>query len=129
MENEIILFKGQDVKLEVNLQNETVWLNREQMAKLFKVDRTGISRHINNIYKENELDKSSTCAKFAHVGNDKNQKYETDFYNLDMIISVGFRVKSKNGIIFRRWANETINNYLLKGYAINQKRLDFLKKQ
>lgn len=128
MKNELIIFEQQDVLLEVNIKDETVWLNKEQMAMLFKIDRSGISKHINNIYKEEELNSKSTCAKIAHMGNDKNQKYQTKLYNLDVIISVGYRVKSKNGIIFRKWANEIIKSYLLKGYAINQKRLDYLER-
>ena len=128
MKNEIVLFENQGVKLEVNMKDETVWLSREQMSQLFDVDRTGISRHIKNIYSEAELDKDTTCAKFAHMGIDNDQEYETEYYNLDVIISVGYRVKSKNGIIFRKWATNVLKDYLLKGYAINQKRLVYLEK-
>ena len=106
-QNEIILFENQKVKLEVNMQDETVWLSVEQMAKLFDRDRTVITRHINNIFKEKELDKNEVCAKFAHTTKhgfslDKTQTRELDYYNLDVIISVGYRVKSPNGVIFRK---------------------------
>ena len=133
MKNEIIIFENQDVKLEVNMKDETVWLNREQLAKLFDRDRTVITRHINNIFKEKELKRSEVCAKFAHTTihgaiEGKSQTREMDYYNLDVIISVGYRVKSKNGVIFRQWANKVLKDYMLKGYAINQKRLEYLEK-
>ena len=128
MTNEIVIFENQSVKLEVNMKDETVWLNKEQMAELFNVDRSGISRHIKNIYNEEELEKDITCAKFARMGSENDQLYETEYYNLDVIISVGYRVKSKNGIAFRRWANQIIKDYMLKGYAVNQKRLEYLEK-
>lgn len=107
MNNEIILFEDQDIRLEVNIKDETVWLSLEQMAKLFGRDRTAITRHINNVFKDNELDKNEVCAKFAHTTqhgalSDKTQTRELDYYNLDMIIIVGYRVKSKNGIIVRK---------------------------
>lgn len=107
MKNEIILFKNQNVKLEVNMQDETVWLSLEQMSKLFERDRTVISRHISNIFKSQELNKKEVCAKFAHISSHgallgKTQTRNIDYYNLDMIISVGYRVNSKNGIIFRK---------------------------
>ena len=110
-----------------------MWLSIEQMANLFGRDRTVIMRHINNIFKEQELIKKEVCAKFAHTTkhgaiNDKTQTRNLDYYNLDMIISVGYRVKSKNGIIFRKWANKVLKDYLIKGYAVNQKRLDYLEK-
>ena len=133
MKNEIILFENQNVKLEVNMKDETVWLTLEQMAKLFDRDRTVITRHINNIFKDNELDKNEVCAKFAHTTkhgalSKKTQTRELDYYNLDMIISVGYRVKSKNGIIFRKWATKVLKDYMIKGYALNQKRLEYLEK-
>ncbi len=99
MKNEIVLFENQNIKLEVNMKDETVWLNREQLAKLFDRDIKTIGRHINNILKE-ELD-NSAVAKFATTANDK-KTYQVEYYNLDMIISIGYRVKSKNGIIFRK---------------------------
>ena len=133
MKNEIILFENQDVKLEVNMKDETVWLSLDQMAKLFGRDRTVITRHINNVFKDNELDKHEVCAKFAHTTqhgalSDKTQTRELDYYNLDMIISIGYRVKSKNGVIFRKWATKVLKNYMIKGYAVNQKRLEYLEK-
>ena len=133
MKNEIILFEDQNVKLEVNMKDETVWLSLEQMTKLFDRDRTVITRHINNILKEHELTKDEVCAKFAHTTKhgavrEKKQTREIEFYNLDMIISVGYRVKSKKGIIFRKWANKVLKDYLIKGYAVNNKRLEYLEK-
>ena len=128
MKNEIILFENQGVKLEVNMQDETVWLNREQLATLYDRDIKTIGKHINNALKE-ELD-SSTVAKFATVQKEGNRSVTRDieYYNLDMIISVGYRVKSQNGIVFRKWANKILKDYMIKGYAINQKRLDYLEK-
>ena len=133
MKNEIILFENQNIKLEVNVKDETVWLSLEQLATLFNRDRTVIKRHINNIFKEDELKENEVCAKFAHTTahgalTDKTQTRNIEYYNLDMIISIGYRVKSQNGIIFRKWANKILKDYLIKGYAINQKRLDYLEK-
>ena len=125
MKNEIILFENQSVKLEINMKDETVWLNREQLAILFDRDIKTIGKHINNALKE-ELD-NSVVAKFATTAKD-GKTYQVDYYNLDMIISVGYRVKSQNGIIFRRWANKILKDYMVKGYAINQKRLEYLEK-
>ena len=128
MKNEIILFKNQGVKLEVNMKDETVWLNANQMAKLFDRDFKTIRKHTNNALNE-ELD-NSTVAKFATVQKEGNRNVtrDIDYYNLDVIISVGYRVKSKNGIIFRKWANKILKDYLIKGYAINEKRLKVLEK-
>ena len=128
MKNEIVLFNEQNVKLEVNLKDETVWLNLDQMSELFGRDKSTISRHIKNALQE-ELD-NSTVAKFATVQNEgeRNVTRNIEYYNLDMIISVGYRVKSKNGIIFRKWANSVLKDYLLKGYALNEKRLEYLEK-
>lgn len=133
MKNEIVLFKNQNVKLEVNMKDETVWLSLDQMAKLFGRDRTVITRHINNIFNDKDLEKKEVCAKFAHTTKhgaltNKFQTRELDYYNLDMIISVGYRVKSQNGIIFRKWATKILKEYMIKGYAINQKRLEYLEK-
>ena len=125
MKNEIILFENQNVKLEVNMKDETVWLSLDQMAKLFDRDKSVISRHIKNILEE-ELD-DAVVANFATTAKD-GKKYQIDYYNLDMIISVGYRVKSKNGIIFRKWANKILKDYLLQGYALNKKRLEYLEK-
>ena len=128
MKNEIVIFKNQNIKLEVNMKDETVWLNAEQMAKLFDRDSKTIRKHINNALKE-ELD-NSTVANFATVQKEGSRDItrNIDYYNLDMIISVGYRVKSKNGIIFRKWANRILKDYLLKGYVVNQKRLEYLEK-
>ena len=128
--NEIILFENQNVKLEVNLKDETVWLSLEQMAELFERDKSVVSRHISNIFKEGELEEDSTVANFATVQNEGNRKIKRkiEYYNLDVIISVGYRVKSKNGILFRRWANKILKDYMLKGYAVNQRRLEYLEK-
>lgn len=133
MKNEIVLFKNQNVKLEVNMKDETVWLSLDQMSKLFGRDRTVITRHINNIFNDKELEKNEVCAKFTHTTkhgalSNKTQTRELDFYNLDMIISVGYRVKSQNGVIFRKWATKILKDYMIKGYAANQKRLEYLEK-
>lgn len=125
--NEIILFENQDVKLEVNMKDETVWLSQKQMAELFEKDRRTITRHIQNIYKDGELEENSVCSFFEHTGND-GKKYNVQFYNLDMIISVGYRVNSKQGILFRKWATNVLKDYMLKGYAVNQRRLEYLEK-
>lgn len=125
--NEIILFENQDVKLEVNLKDETVWLTLEQMSELFKRDKSVISRHIKNIFSEEELERNSVVANFATTASD-GKTYKVDYYNLDVIISVGYRVKSKEGTKFRIWANKILKSYLLKGYVINQKRLEYLEK-
>lgn len=130
--NEIILFENQGVKLEVNLKDETVWLNLEQMSELFDRDKSVISRHIKNALNE-ELKDEVVIAKFATTTKHgaiegKTQTHLVEFYNLDMIISVGYRVKSHNGVLFRKWANKILKDYMLKGYAVNQKRLEYLEK-
>ena len=125
--NEIILFENQGVKLEVNLKDETVWLNREQLAKLFDRDIKTIGKHINNALKEELADDTAVVAKFATTATD-GKKYQVEYYNLDMILSIGYRVKSKNGVTFRRWANKILKDYMLKGYAVNKKRLEYLEK-
>lgn len=122
--NEIIIFQNQNVKLEVNMKDETVWLNTEQIAKLFDKDRTVITKHIKNIFAEKELEKESNVQKMHIPNSDK----PVMFYNLDVIISVGYRVKSKVGIEFRKWANKILKDYMIKGYALNQKRLEYLEK-
>ena len=127
MKNEILLFENQNVKLEVNMKDETVWLTQSQIAKLFGKDRKTITRHIQNIYRDGEVEENAVCSFFEHTAND-GKTYNTQYYNLDMIISVGYRVKSKNGIIFRKWASKILKDYMLKGYAINQKRLEYLQK-
>ena len=109
---------------------ETMWLKVEEMVKLFDRDRSVIQRHIRNIFKENELEESSTCAKFAQVQNEGDRSIERTFnyYNLDMIISVGYRVKSPRGIAFRKWATSILKEYIVQGYAVNAKRLNVLNK-
>ena len=122
MENrgEIILYQPDEaVRLEVRLENETVWLTQEQIAILFGTKRPAITKHLNNIYNSGELDKESTCSILEHMGNDGKQKYVTKFYNLDAILSVGYRVNSRNATLFRRWSNSVLKEYLLKGHAIN----------
>ena len=127
--NEIILFENQEVKLEVNLKDETVWLNRQQLAKLFDRDIKTIGKHINNALSE-ELKDIPTVAKFATVQKEGNREVtrNIEYYNLDMILSVGYRVKSDKGVIFRQWATRILKDYMLKGYAVNQKRLEYLEK-
>ena len=130
--NEIILFENQEVKLEVNLKDETVWLNTEQMAQLFGRDYKTIRKHSNNALKE-ELKNEVVVAKFENTTEhgaiqSKTQTHMVEYYNLDMIISVGYRVKSNNGVIFRKWANKILKEYLIKGYAVNQRRLEYLEK-
>lgn len=124
MKNEIKIYEIEDknIELEVSLENETVWLTQKQMSELFDRDRTVITRHINNIFKEEELDKKSVSANFALTAND-GKVYDTEHYNLDVIISVGYRVKSKRGTQFRMWANKILKDYLIKGYVINEKKL------
>ena len=124
MKNEIIIFENQGVKLEVNMKDETVWLTQSQMAELFGRNQAVISRHIKSIFLENELDEKSNMQKMHIANSDK----PVSFYNLDVIISVGYRVKSKNGVLFRQWATKILKDYMLKGYAVNQKRLDYLEK-
>lgn len=108
------------------MQDETVWLSLDQMAQLFDRDKSVISRHIKKVLEE-ELDDNAVVAKFATTAKD-GKTYQVDYYNLDMIISVGYRVKSQNGIIFRKWANKVLKDYMIKGYAVNQKRLEYLEK-
>lgn len=124
--NEIILFENQEVKLEVNLKDETVWLNRQQLAKLFDRDIKTIGKHISNALSE-ELKDIPTVAKFVTTASD-GKTYQVEYYNLDMILSIGYRVKSNKGIIFRRWVNKILKDYMLKGYAVNHKRLEYLEK-
>lgn len=130
--NEIILFENQDVKLEVNVKDETVWLTVEQMATLFNTTKRNVEMHIKNIYIEEELEEEEegTWKEFFQVQKEGKREVKRirKLYNLDMIISVGYRVKSKNGVIFRQWANKILKDYMLKGYAVNQRRLRYLEK-
>jgi len=123
--NQIIIYtaKNGQVNLEVELKEEMVWLNQNQMADLFAKNRKTITEHIQNVFKEGELDKNSVCRKFQHTAED-GKKYNVIFYNLDVVISVGYRVKSLQGTQFRIWANKILKDYLIKGYAVNQKRLN-----
>ena len=125
-EKNIIFYNDEDgnTKIEVLLQNEDVWLNTEALAELFSIDRSGIVRHINNIYKDNELNENATCAKIAQVQIEGNREVKRTYpyYNLDMIISIGFRVNSKKAIKFRTWANKIIKDYLIQGFALNDDR-------
>ena len=126
MENEIIVFKNGGLELEVNVSEdrENVWLSKQQMADLFQRDRTVISKHLKNIFNESELSEKSNVQNLHVANSDK----PVPFYSLDVIISVGYRVKSPNGIIFRKWATSILKDYMIKGYSINQKRLDALNK-
>lgn len=125
--NEIVLFENQGVQLEVNVKDDTVWLNQDQISKLYGRDRTVILKHIKNALAEELSGEKSVCANFAHTASD-GKTYDVSFYNLDVIISVGYRVKSSQGIAFRRWANNVLKSYMLKGYAINKQRLEYLEK-
>lgn len=126
--NQIAIYEDSsgEIRLDVSLENESVWLSQKQMEVLFDRDKSVISRHIRNIFKEGELDRSSTVVKNATVQNEGGRKVtrEIDFYNLDMIISLGYRVNSKRATNFRVWATKILKEYIVKGYAINQKRLE-----
>ncbi len=123
--NPIIIYQSQDGKtsFEVKLESETVWLSLNQIADLFSRDKSVVSRHISNLFKEKELDKRSVVAKNATTGSD-GKTYQVEYYNLDVIISVGYRVKSQSGTQFRLWANKILKDYLTKGYAIDKKRFE-----
>lgn len=132
MSNEVVIFKNGELELEVTVSEnrENVWLSQDQMATLFDVDRSRVTRHIKNIYDDNELVENSTCAENALVQTEGKRKVKRTIkiYNLDMILAVGYRIKSPNGIIFRKWATSILKDYMIKGYTINQKRLDALHK-
>ena len=125
-EKNILFYNDEEgnIKVEVLLENEDVWLNTEALATLFNIDRSGIVRHINNIYNDEELEENSTCAKIAQVQKEgkRNVKRVYPYYNLDMIISIGFRVNSKKAIKFRTWANKIIKDYMVQGFALNDER-------
>ena len=129
---EMLIYQTEDglTKIDVNMQNETVWLSLDQMADLFQRDKSTISRHIKNIFDEGELDRNSTVAKFATVQNEGNRQVERaiDYYNLDVIISVGYRVKSQRGVQFRIWATNVLKEYIKKGFAMDDDRLKELGK-
>ncbi len=131
MENfgEIILYRPDDeVRIEVRVKEDTVWLTQEQIAILFGTKRPAITKHLNNIYRCEELELKSTCSILEHMGNDGKQKYTTKYYNLDAILSVGYRVNSRNATLFRRWANGVLKEHLLKGYSLNG-RLDEMERR
>lgn len=130
IKNHIEIYQAKDGSTQINVQLEedTVWLTQAQMAELFERDRTVIGRHISNVFSENELDENVVCANFAHTTQHgavkgKSQSKDVKYYNLDVIISVGYRVKSTQGTQFRIWANQILKQYLLQGYSINEKRL------
>lgn len=117
---EIIIYQTSDgaTALDVRLEQETIWLTQKQMAELFGTKRPAITKHLKNIFLSGELDESSTCSIWEHMGNDGKQSYKTTFYNLDAILSIGYRVNSKNATQFRIWANKILKEYLIKGYAV-----------
>lgn len=123
-EKNIIFYENEEgqTKVEVILQEEDIWLNVNAIASLFDVQRPAITKHINNIYKEEELEEKSTCSKMEHVGNNGLQRYETKYYNLDIIISIGFRVNFKKAIKFRTWANKILKDYMIQGFALDDDR-------
>lgn len=122
--NQIEIYQTKDKKtqVEVNFEEETVWLTQKQMAALFGRDRVAVTQHLGNIFKEKELSKKSVCKDFLHTAAD-GKSYKTKYYNLDVIISVGYRVKSKRGTQFRQWATQRLKDYLVKGFNLNEKRL------
>ena len=126
MATEIMIFETKDneIKLTVPVENETVWLTQAQMTELFQVNRTVITRHVNNVFKENELVRESNVQKMHIANSDK----PVQFYSLDVIISVGYRVKSSRGVEFRQWANKILRQYIVQGYAINEKRIEALQR-
>lgn len=123
-ESNIILYETEDGKINVDviLKDETIWLTQKSMAELFDIDRTVITKHLKNVFKENELNKGSVCAKFAHTAND-GKSYQTEFYNLDAIIAVGYRVNSKKATQFRIWATSILKDYIIKGFKIDKERM------
>lgn len=127
--SEIILYQPNEiVSLEVRLDAETVWLSQQQIAELFGVNQPAISKHLRNIYKSGELEEKSTYSILEYMGNDGKQLYKTKFYNLDAILSVGYRVNSRNATLFRQWANKVLKEYLLRGYSVNQ-RLQYVEEK
>ena len=121
--NQIVIYQSEDgqTQVDVRLENETVWLTQQQIAELFNTKRPAITKHLKNIYASEELDETSTCSILEHVGNTGKQTYRTKYYNLDVIISVGYRVNSKNATRFRQWASKVLKQYLMKGYAVNER--------
>ena len=121
-QNQIVIYQTEDgqTQIDVRMENETVWLTQKQIAELFGIKRPAITKHLKNIYLSEELDEASTCSILEHMGNEGKQTYNTRYYNLDAILSVGYRVNSKNATRFRQWANRILKQYLVKGYAINE---------
>ncbi len=121
---EIIIYEGENGKssLEVHLQEDTVWLTQKQISSLFETERSVITKHINNVFRAEELDRKAVCAKFAHTASD-GKTYQTNYYNLDVIIAVGYRVNAKRGTQFRIWATSVLKDHLIKGYTVNERRL------
>lgn len=126
--SEIVVFENGELKLEVQVspENDTVWLNRKQLSALFQTDRTSIGRHIRNIYSAGELEYESTCAKNAHVPGTRDRSYETEYFNLDIILAIGYRVNVKRGVQFRQWASKILKQFIVQGYAVNNERLQQL---
>jgi len=123
--NEIVLYQpNETMKLEVLLENETVWLTQQQIADLFGTKRPAITKHLSNIFKSGELEEESTCSILEHMAADGSRTYSTKYYNLDVILSVGYRVNSINATMFRRWANQVLKEYLLRGYSVNQRLIE-----
>lgn len=123
--NEIVLYQpNETMKLEVRLENETVWLTQQQIADLFGTKRPAITKHLSNIFKSGELEEESTCSILEHMAADGSRTYSTKYYNLDVILSVGYRVNSINATMFRRWANQVLKEYLLRGYSVNQRLIE-----
>ena len=121
--NQIVIYQSEDgqTQVDVRMENETVWLTQQQIAELFGTKRPAITKHLKNIYASEELDENSTCSILEHMGNEGKQTYSTKYYNLDAILSVGYRVNSKNATRFRQWANKVLKQYLIKGYAVNER--------
>lgn len=121
--NKIVIYQTEDgqTQIDVRMENDTVWLTQKQIAELFGTKRPAITKHLKNIYASKELDENSTCSILEHMGNDGKQTYNTKYYNLDAVLSVGYRVNSKNATRFRQWANKVLKDYLVKGYAVNER--------
>jgi len=130
MKNEIIIFEEEDIRLEVSFKDESVWLSQLQMVDLFKSSKGNVSDHIKNIFLEKELSKESTVRKFRTVQEEGKRRVtrSIEYYSLDVVISVGYRVKSKRGTQFRIWANRILKEYLLQGYVINPPRVEYIQK-
>jgi len=122
-EDQIVIYQTEDgqTQIDVRLEDETIWLTQKQIAELFGTKRPAITKHLKNIYSSEELDEASTCSILEHMGNDGKQMYNTKYYNLDVILSVGYRVNSKNATRFRQWANRILKEYIFNGYAVNER--------